>query len=114
VKLLFDENLSVKLVWRLNDEFGDSTHVELVLLRGASDQDIWKYARDHDLVLVTKDDDFRNLSLLYGPPPKVIWLSVGNASTDHVGAILRMRKTAILQFVAAKDEALLVLHASFE
>ena len=114
MKLLFDENLSVKLVRLLKNDFTDSTHVDLVHLRGASDCDIWKYAQHHDLVLVTKDDDFRNLSFLYGQPPKVIWLSVGNASTDRVAAILRMRKAAIFQFIAAKAKALLVLHAAFE
>jgi predicted nuclease of predicted toxin-antitoxin system len=46
---------------------------------------------------------------LYGPPPKVIWLRVGNASTAVVLQILLDRRPAIEAFDADIDDALLVL-----
>ncbi|MGH8138395.1 MAG: DUF5615 family PIN-like protein [Steroidobacteraceae bacterium] len=65
MKLLFDENLSSKLVGRLQAEYPDSSHVELEGLRSTPDQQIWTYARDRAFAVVSKDDDFSSLSLLY-------------------------------------------------
>lgn len=66
MKLLFDENLSHRLVGLLTADFPDSEHLTRVGLMSASDQDVWKHARDHGYVLVSKDDDFRSLSLVHG------------------------------------------------
>jgi len=81
LRLLFDENLSSRLVGALADQFPDSSHVNLVGLASATDQEIWAYAREHDFTVISKDNDFRSLSLVNGAPPNVIWLRVGNAST---------------------------------
>jgi predicted nuclease of predicted toxin-antitoxin system len=60
-------------------------------------------------VLVSKDSDFRQLSFLHGAPPKVVWLSVGDAGT-HAIAELLLRSTARLRaFEADEYESLLVL-----
>jgi predicted nuclease of predicted toxin-antitoxin system len=74
LKLLFDENLSSRLAGALADQFPDSSHVNLVGLASATDQEIWTYARRHGFTVISKDDDFRSLSLVNGAPPKVIWL----------------------------------------
>jgi predicted nuclease of predicted toxin-antitoxin system len=89
-----------------------TTHVDLVGLHGADDYRIWEHARDKHFVLMTKDDDFRNLSLLRGAPPKVVWLNTGNSSTEQSAAALAERKPEIERFLSASDEALLVLQAS--
>jgi len=89
VKLLFDENLSHKLVAMLADVFPESTHILDIGLGGASDASIWAAAQDHGLVIVSRDQDFRDRSYLEGAPPKVIWLNVGNASTKQVAATRR-------------------------
>jgi predicted nuclease of predicted toxin-antitoxin system len=76
VKLLFDENLSDKLVEFLGAEYPGSLHVRSVGLRGAEDAAIWSYARDHDFVVVSKDNDFRQLSFVngnYSPSPVLSW-----------------------------------------
>jgi hypothetical protein len=52
VKLLFDENLSPRLVGVLSSHWPGSTHVEFLGMRGASDEAIWAYARDRDLIIV--------------------------------------------------------------
>ena len=67
-KLLIDENLSPRLVGLLSEVFPGSTHVRDVGLKGRSDDQIWIYAASHGYTILTKDDDFRSMSLLRGPP----------------------------------------------
>jgi predicted nuclease of predicted toxin-antitoxin system len=57
MKLLFDQNLSFKLVRQLRDVFPDSNQVRLLELDRAKDEKLWKYARDNDYVFVTQDVD---------------------------------------------------------
>lgn len=64
------------------------------------------------VVLTTKDDDFRSLSLLRGAPPKVIWLVVGNTSTAEILRILVERVDAIEAFINEPSAALLALRKS--
>jgi predicted nuclease of predicted toxin-antitoxin system len=109
VRLLLDQNLSRHLVARFRDAFPESMHVLDVDLDSASDREVWEYARDHDLALVSKDSDFRQLAFLHGPPPKVVWLRVGNASTSDIATVILDHIEAVEAFVANDDEALLVL-----
>jgi predicted nuclease of predicted toxin-antitoxin system len=109
VKLLFDENLSFRLVASLADAYPGSSHVDLVQLRGASDEAVWKHARAYGFTLVSKDDDFRHLSLVYGAPPKVVWLRLGNASTAELTEFLRARQSVLLAFDDSVTDSLLVL-----
>jgi predicted nuclease of predicted toxin-antitoxin system len=112
VKLLLDQNLSRKLVDRLSDAFPDSRHVTAVGLDTSTDQEIWEYAREHGYLIVSKDSDFRQLAFLHGPPPKAVWLRVGNASTSTVLLVLLDHLAVIKEFAVSDDEALLVLPAA--
>jgi predicted nuclease of predicted toxin-antitoxin system len=109
VKLLFDENLSFRLIAALEDLWPGSTHVDTVGLQGASDEAIWQFAQEQAFVLVSKDDDFRNLALVRGAPPKVVWLDVGNASTSEITKILRRSALELKAFELDPREALLHL-----
>lgn len=109
MKLLFDENLSPRLVQALEPEYPGSTHVRTLGLRGATDEAIWEQARREGYAVVSKDNDFRQLSFLYGVPPKVIWLSVGNAGTEAILHFLRSERAAIQAFEADAEASLLVL-----
>lgn len=111
MKLLFDENLSHRLVERLASVFPGSMHVDDLRLRGRPDKEIRDAARDHGALLVTKDSDFLELSLLYGAPPKVIWLRVGNAGTDAIADLLLRNRPRLESFAASEGEALLELTA---
>ncbi len=73
MKLLFDQNLPRQLVRQLTVEFPGSRHVTEVELDTATDGEIWSYAGEHGLVIVSKDSDFRQLAFLNGPPPKAVW-----------------------------------------
>jgi len=72
VKLLFDENLSRRLVARLVDLFPDSTHVANNSLTNCPDEVIWQYAKDAGYTIISADADFYELATTLGPPPKVI------------------------------------------
>ena len=109
MKLLFDENLSPRLAVRLADLFPASTHVREVGLRAADDPVVWDYARRNDFLIVSKDADMHDLSLLFGDPPKVIWLRLGNCSTTQVENLLRREFEAIQAFYDDSDVSLLAL-----
>jgi len=109
VKLLFDENLSPRLVEALERDYPGSAHVRTLGLRGATDGAIWELARQEAYAILSKDNDFRQLSFLHGAPPKVIWLSVGNAGTEAILRFLRSRRAEIHAFEADTEASLLVL-----
>jgi predicted nuclease of predicted toxin-antitoxin system len=108
-QLLFDENLSPRLPSLLGDQFPGSRHVRDVGLRGAMDQDIWNFAAAADFTIVTKDDDFRGLSLLRGAPPKVIWLLIGNCTTREILLVLTENVDSLYSFIIEPTTALLAL-----
>lgn len=111
MKLLFDQNLSRRLVTILATEFPDSSHVGTVDLDTATDREIWDYAAQHDYMIASKDSDFRQLAFLHGPPPKALWLRVGNASTTTIADLLRTHADDIRSFAQSETEALLALPA---
>lgn len=98
MKLLFDQNLSHRLVWRLSDIYPESIHVREVGLHDADDLAIWQYASAHGYAIVSKDSDFQQRSLLHGAPPKFIWLRVGNCATNRIEDLLRRHSAAIHTF----------------
>lgn len=89
MKLLLDQNLSPRLVHRLADLYPHSVHVMGVGLDRSLDREVWNYARQHDYLIVTKDVDFSEFSILQGFPPKIIWIRRGNCSTQEIETILR-------------------------
>ncbi len=78
MSLLFDQNLSRRLPALLAAEFPGSEQVLVAGLATADDRAVWAYAAAHGLAVVSKDADFARLSAVLGPPPKVIWLRIGN------------------------------------
>ncbi len=98
MKLLFDQNLSFKLCSLLADLFSGSSQARLLGLSEADDRVIWQHAKANGFTLVTQDSDFAEMAVLYGPPPKVIWLRRGNQSTAVVEKLLRDRAEAIIFF----------------
>jgi len=99
MKLLFDHNLSHKLVPRLADLFPHASHTRLTDLALAPDHLVWEFARRGDFVIVTLDADFFDLLNLYGPPPRVIWIRCGNQSTVFYEKLLRARQARIVEWL---------------
>ena len=110
MKLLFDQNLSPRLVTRLADHFPDSAHVATHALDHALDEAVWIFAREHGYTLVTKDSDFHEMSLLRGAPPKVVWIRRGNCSTLQIEAILRKHFPDIQSLLESPEAEFLLLY----
>ena len=109
MKLLFAQNLSHRLPTLLAAEFPQAQHVRDVDMASAEDQTVWEYARRHARLIVSKDSDFEQRSLLYGHPPKVIWLRLGNCPTIAIVALLRSRQEDIAAFYRDQEASILVL-----
>jgi predicted nuclease of predicted toxin-antitoxin system len=110
VKLLFDHNLSHKLVVRLADIYPGSTQTRLLGFARAADPEIWFYARTHEFIIVSKDNDFAELAVLRGAPPKVLWLRIGNCSTGAVDRLLRQHVQLIDDFITDPERVVLELY----
>jgi predicted nuclease of predicted toxin-antitoxin system len=109
VKLLFDQNLSHKLARQLSDLFPGSTHVRDVSLKDAVDPIIWEYAKHNEFVIVSKDLDMHQRSLVFGFPPKLIWVRLGNCSTSDVEKLLRKHVQVMKRFHADPEASFLTL-----
>lgn len=109
MRLLFDENLSPRLPGRVADLFPDSLHVSDIGMKATDDPLVWNYAKDNDLMIVSKDSDMHDLSLVFGNPPNVIWLRLGNCSTRQVEELLRKEFGVIELFQADEEVSLLPL-----
>lgn len=109
MRLLFDENLSPRLASALSELYPGSLHIVDCGLRGASDAEVWQYARDNRFVIVSKDSDFSERSSLLGSPPKVVWLRIGNCTTTRADFMLRNAAPRVRTFFASAEESCLVL-----
>lgn len=98
MKLLFDENLSRRLVPQLSDLFPGSAHLSTVDLLHSPDREIWKFAAAEGFCIVTADADFFELSGRFGPPPKVIWLRHCDYPTGVAERLLRRQAIRIGEF----------------
>ena len=109
MKLLFDQNLSHRLVAALADTFPDSSHVRDFDLQRADDATIWEFAKRNGYTIISKDNDFHQRSFLYGHPPKVVWLRLGNCSSEQAADTLRRSAPHLAAFEADPQAAFLVL-----
>jgi predicted nuclease of predicted toxin-antitoxin system len=94
--LLFDANISYWIVKKLQKDFPNSIHVNRIGLQiPISDKMIWQFAKANNLIIVTNDEDFYELSNLYGSPPKVVWLRLGTPPTEKIVQRLLKHKSDI-------------------
>jgi len=103
MKLLFDQNISHRIVDRLRDIYPDCEQVRRLELENKSDVEIWKFAKKHAFCIVTFDSDFYDFSLLKGQPPKVLWLRTGNMKTENIEGLLREHFDIIKAFLTDKN-----------
>jgi predicted nuclease of predicted toxin-antitoxin system len=103
MKLLFDQNISFRIVAKLKDEFPDSVQVRRLDLENRQDRLIWDHAKQNGFTIVTFDTDFYDLSSLYGHPPKIIWIRLVNPSTEELVNELKARRTVIQAFIESQE-----------
>lgn len=109
MKLLFDQNISFRIIELIQSFFPESKQVQLVELNGATDTKIWNFAKEKDYTIVTFDADFYDLSIVRGFPPKIIWLRTGNIATRKIASLIISRKEIIENFVKNDELACLQL-----
>ncbi len=109
MKLLFDQNLSPRLVKTLENLYPGSIHVRDVGLHEASDEAVGDYALQHGLIIISKDSDFHQRSFLFGYPPKIIWIGRGNCSTREIEELLRARFSDLVRFEQDTAGSFLIL-----
>ena len=109
MKLLFDQNLSWRLPKNLAHLYPDSQHIREVGMKESQDVDIWEFAKANGFVIVSKDFDFQQRSLLFGHPPKVVRLRVGNCSVQPIEDLLRKYSAVIHAFDSDAAKSFLAL-----
>lgn len=97
MKLLLDENLSRRLIPQLQVSYPESSQVTLLNLEKATDLEIWEFAKRNSFVIVTKDADFYELSIVnQSALPKVIWIKLPNSNKQQILDLL-LRNKAFIQ-----------------
>jgi len=99
VKLLFDQNISFRIIKLIQLAFPQSEQIRKLNLENKSDKEIWTFAGQNGFTIVTFDADFYEFSNLYGHPPKIIWLRTGNNTTLSISQILLTKKESIIEFI---------------
>ncbi len=112
MKLLLDANLSWRLISKLMNHFVEVVHADKIpsLKFPAKDMEIWQYAQKNGLTIVTNDEDFLNLLLSKGFPPKIILLRVGNQSTGAIADLLMDRKQEIENLLKSENIGVLQIY----
>lgn len=111
MKLLFDQNLSYRLVAKIADIFPHSAHVAALGLDKASDFAVWEFAKENGFVIVTKDSDFNDLTTYYGFPPHVIWMRLGNNSVTENAKLLLNHAPKIKNMISSNETGIIEIIA---
>ncbi len=108
MKLLFDQNISFRLVKHIRDIFPEAKQVRELGLENVADIQIFNFAKNNNYAIVTFDADFCDLSVLKGYPPKIIWLKIGNTTTRKLEEVFR-NHFQLINLFEFEDKACLVI-----
>jgi predicted nuclease of predicted toxin-antitoxin system len=75
----------------------------------AEDIDIWQYAKEHGFDILTKDADFLDIAIRLGPPPKVIFLHVGNGPTRTIIELFSRHRQEIQERLNHEEVSIIIL-----
>ena len=99
MRLLFDQNISYRILKQVVVDFPESNHITQLGLYNASDVEIWEFAKSNSYHIVTFDSDFSNLAVFRGCPPKIIWLRLKDMRSNIVASILKSKVHSIREFL---------------
>ncbi len=94
-------------VKRLKNKFPDLLHINQTGLGNPNDIEIWQFAKRENFTIVSHDNDFDDLVLLYGFPPKVIKFKNGNLSNEETINIILDNESIINDFISDTEIGLL-------
>jgi predicted nuclease of predicted toxin-antitoxin system len=103
MRLLFDQNISFRILKMIENDFPEAKQVRELGLDNKSDLGIWNFAKANHLTIVTFDADFFDLTVLKGHPPKIIWIRSGNTSTAFLAELIIRNKDTIQRFIDADE-----------
>lgn len=75
-----------------------------------TDSAIWNFAKNNDYTVITFDEDFVELQNLLGYPPKIIWLRMGNVTTQQIASSLNKIKGEIFNFIQDQDSGVFEIY----
>ncbi|QDU66337.1 DUF5615 family PIN-like protein [Engelhardtia mirabilis] len=73
-------------------------------LRDASDQVIFDRAREAGAVVLTKDSDFVELVGRLGPPPQIVWLTIGNTTKERLREVFAEHGSRLVKALRAGED----------
>lgn len=95
-----DAQLSPYLARWLAVVFGvEASAIRELGLRDARDREIFLAAREAGAIVITKDSDLVLLLEQLGPPPQILWLTIGNTSNAHLRELLLGRFSAVQELL---------------
>ena len=103
MKLLFDQNISFRITKLISGKYHLSKQMRELGLENSTDKEIWEFAKSNGYTIVTFDSDFYDLSVVNGCPPKIIWLRIGNSSTENTAKVLLDNQELINDFVVDRN-----------
>ncbi|MDR2206451.1 MAG: DUF5615 family PIN-like protein [Flavobacteriaceae bacterium] len=113
MKLLFDQNISFRVLNLLPNDFADCCHTKSVGLNDCKDSEIWQYAKQNACTIVTFDADFFDMLVLKGFPPKIVWLRTGNLTTSEIAECIIHNQMNISAFIENHDQGCLEIDSLF-
>lgn len=109
MNLLFDQNISPRILKILPKQFSNCQHVRFVYLEDSSDFEIFQFARENEFAVVTFDSDFVDLSAMHGTPPKIVYLNTGNLATKNITDLLLGNIQKINHYLESDSDDILEL-----
>jgi predicted nuclease of predicted toxin-antitoxin system len=110
MKLLFDQNISFRVMRLLPDSFSECRHVRSVGLNDCNDEDIWLFAKQNGFTVVTFDADFSDIATLKGFPPKIVWMRTGNITTSEIAERMILNFSNINSFINYQEQYCLEIY----
>ena len=99
MKLLFDQNISFRITKLISGKYQIAKQVRELGLENSTDLEIWEFQELESWEDDAFDSDFYDLSVVNGCPPKIIWLRIGNSSTENTAKVLLDNQELINDFV---------------
>ncbi len=110
IRLLFDQNISYRVVKPLKLSLPNVVGVRDVSLYEADDFAIWEYARRENYVMVTFNKDIPMIESVRGFPPKIIWLRTGNMSNQALIDLFTNRIDELIDFNSQQNVGCLLIY----
>lgn len=113
MEVWIDAQLSPALALWINELNNGITacSVRALGLRDASDEEIFRQAKARNAIVMSKDVDFVRLLEKHGPPPQIIWITLGNTSNANMMLTLKKHFPAIVQLLQ-NNEPLIEIQGS--